>query len=60
MGEERGSDLTNSTDLTLRLEPSGDRGLEGELHVGGAVSLSTANSRGEAIVADMEEGRGTR
>ncbi len=57
VGEERASNLTNSTDLTLRLDKEKGGGLEGELRAGAALSLATANSRGQAIVADMEGGR---
>ena len=57
VGEERPSDLTNSTDLALRLRDPAKQGLQGELKAGVALSLATPNSRGEAIVADMESGR---
>ena len=57
LGEERASDLSNSTDLSLRFGPAEGRGPEGELRAGAALSLATTNSRGEAVVADMEDGR---
>lgn len=57
LGEEKPSSLANSTELSLRFGDAEAQGWQGELEAGAAVSLSTPNSRGLAVVADMESGR---
>ena len=56
LGEERGSVLANSTDVTISLGAlPGERGWTTQLDAGAAVALSNTNSKKLAILADMEQ-----